>query len=139
MSRGLDNNNPGNIRRSKVNYKGEIHPSNDASFKQFTAIEWGYRAMFILLDAYRRLHGLNTLRTMIARYAPPTENHTDIYVHAVSDLSGIYPDEPIDTRDRYTMVAMVAAMSKVENGVAASLSDVERGWELTGFDTSPRE
>lgn len=134
MSRGLDNNNPGNIRRSKVNYKGELHPSNDAAFKQFTSIEWGYRAMFILLDVYQRKYGLNTLRGMISRYAPPVENATDAYVHAVSDMTGIYPDEVIDTRDESTMVPMVAAMSRVENGVAASLADVRRGWALTGFD-----
>ena len=134
MSRGLDNNNPGNIRRSKVNYKGELHPSNDMAFKQFRSIEWGYRAMFILLDAYQRLHGLNTLRGMIERYAPPTENNTSGYVHAVSDVTGIYPDEVINTRDESTMVPIVAAMSRVENGVAASLRDVQRGWALTGFN-----
>ena len=134
MSRGLSNCNPGNIRRSKVNYKGEIHPSNDPHFKQFASLKWGYRAMFVLLDAYKRLHGLDTLRKMISRYAPPTENHTEAYIRAVSDFTGIYPDEPIDTHDRCTMVPIVAAMSKVENGVMASMRDVEQGWELTRFD-----
>lgn len=139
MSRGLSNCNPGNIRRSKVNYKGELHPSNDPHFKQFTSIKWGYRAMFILLDAYQRRYGLNTLRGMISRYAPPTENHTDIYIRTVSDLTGILPDEPIDTHDKCTMVPMVAAMSRVENGVVASFRDVEAGWELTGFDDVEQE
>ena len=134
MSRGLDNNNPGNIRRSKTNYKGELHPSKDPAFKQFSTIEWGYRAMFILLDAYQRLHGLNTLRGMISRYAPPSENHTEAYIRTVSDLTGILPDEPINTRERSTMVPLVAAMSKVENGVVAAFATVERGWALTGFE-----
>ena len=70
MSRGTDNCNPGNIRRSKIRYKGERHPSTDAAFKQFESMEWGYRAMFVLLDTYRVRYGLNTLREMISRYAP---------------------------------------------------------------------
>ena len=35
MSRGIENCNPGNIRRSRVSYKGEVHPSRDKAFKQF--------------------------------------------------------------------------------------------------------
>lgn len=34
MSRGLSNCNPGNIRQSKVRYKGEVQPSRDPAFKQ---------------------------------------------------------------------------------------------------------
>ena len=29
MSRGLENRNPGNIRQSRVRYKGEVRPSRD--------------------------------------------------------------------------------------------------------------
>ena len=60
MSRGVDNCNPGNIRRSRVRYRGEVHPSRDPDFKQFESMEWGYRAMFVLLDTYRRRYGLAT-------------------------------------------------------------------------------
>ena len=133
MSRGLDNCNPGNIRRSRVNYRGERHPSTDAAFKQFESMEWGYRAMFVLLDTYRKRYGLNTLREMIMRYAPPEENHTAIYIDAVSNMTGIRPDEELDTRDRKVMVPIVAAMSRVENGRAANRAEVEKGFDLTGF------
>ena len=133
MSRGIDNCNPGNIRRSRVRYRGERHPSTDASFKQFESMAWGYRAMFVLLDTYNRRYGLNTVRQMIMRYAPPEENHTALYIAVVSDLTGIHPDERLDTRDRKTMVPIVAAMSKVENGTPANRSEVEEGFDLTGF------
>lgn len=133
MSRGITNCNPGNIRRSRVRYKGERHPSTDALFKQFETMEWGYRAMFILLDTYRVRHGLKTLREMIMRYAPPEENHTALYIDAVCDMTGVRPDEVLDTRSRRTMVPIVAAMSRVENGCAARLTEVERGFDLTGF------
>ena len=38
MSRGLSNCNPGNIRQSKVRYKGEVQPSRDPAFKQFESL-----------------------------------------------------------------------------------------------------
>ena len=80
MSRGLDNRNPGNIRRSGVRYRGEVRPSRDADFKQFKSMEWGYRAMFVLLHTYSVRYGCNTLSKMISRYAPPSENDTQAYI-----------------------------------------------------------
>ena len=130
MSRGLRNNNPGNIRRSRVRYKGEVRPSRDPDFKEFSTMAYGYRAMFVLLDTYRSRYGLNTIRQMLNRYAPPTENFTEGYVRFVADCSGVMPDEVVDTRFEKDMIPIVAAMSQIENGVAANIADVERGWEL---------
>ena len=130
MSRGLRNNNPGNIRRSRVRYKGEVRPSRDPDFKEFSTMAYGYRAVFVLLDTYRSCYGLTTIRQMLNRYAPPTENFTEGYVRFVADYSGVMPDEVVDTRSEKDMIPIVAAMSKIENGVAANIADVERGWEL---------
>ena len=130
MSRGLRNNNPGNIRRSKVRYKGEVRPSRDPDFKEFSTMAYGYRAVFVLLDTYRSRYGLTTIRQMLNRYAPPTENFTEGYVRFVADYAGVMPDEVIGTRSEKDMIPIVAAMSKIENGVAANIADVERGWEL---------
>lgn len=133
MSRGIRNCNPGNIRRSRVRYRGEKHPSQDPDFKQFMSMEWGYRAMFVLLHTYQVRYGLNTLREMISRYAPPEENHTALYIDAVSEMTGVKPDEPLDTLDRKQMIPIVAAMSRIENGCEARRSEVEAGWMLTDF------
>lgn len=38
MSRGLENRNPGNIRRVPVRYKGEVRPSRDPDFKEFESL-----------------------------------------------------------------------------------------------------
>ena len=103
MSRGLQNCNPGNIRQSKVRYKGEVRPSRDPAFKQFESLAWGYRAIFVLLDTYRIRYGLDTIRGMISRWAPPSENHTETYIRAVADAIGIPDGQPLDTRDRTTM------------------------------------
>ncbi|MBQ5594711.1 MAG: structural protein P5 [Alistipes sp.] len=130
MSRGLRNCNPGNIRHSKVRYKGEVQPSRDAEFKEFCSMGYGYRAMFVLLDSYRSRYGLCTIRQMLGRYAPPSENFTEGYVRFVSSRTGIAPDEIVNTRAARDMVPIVAAMSQIENGVPATMDDVELGWRL---------
>ena len=130
ISRGLRNCNPGNIRLGSFRYKGEKAKSTDSSFRQFESMEWGYRAMFVLLHTYATKRGCNTLRKIINRYAPPTENFTEGYIRFVSEKTGIAPDEIINTRAARDMVPVVAAMSQIENGVAAVMDDVHRGWEL---------
>lgn len=129
MSRGLSNNNPGNIRKSKTKYLGEVRPSRDATFKQFESRAWGYRAMFVLLHTYSR-NGYRTLRQMITRYAPPVENHTENYIDCVSRWADVFPDAPLNTLDPAVMIPVVAAMSRMENGVAAVDADVREGWRL---------
>lgn len=130
MSRGLANRNPGNIRHSQVRYKGEVRPSRDPEFKEFESLAWGYRAIFVLLDTYRIRYGIDTIRGMISRWAPPSENQTDAYIRAVVRRTGIAEEQPLDTRDRRTMIPLAAAISRVENGVAADMKAVEQGWEL---------
>lgn len=130
MARGLANCNPGNIRRSKVRYRGEVSPSRDPAFKQFASAAWGYRAIFVLLDTYRIRYGIDTLAGMIARWAPPAENDTGAYIRTVSWRTGLAPDRKLDTRDRGTMIPVAAAISRVENGVDADPAEVARGWEL---------
>ena len=130
MSRGLRNCNPGNIRLGSFRYKGEVARGSDKEFRQFEAMEWGYRAMFMLLYTYAVKHDCSTLRQMIGRYAPPSENNTEAYIRRVAHATHLDPDEVIFTTDGATMTAVVAAMSEVENGVAANMADVWRGWDL---------
>ena len=130
MSRGLRNNNPGNIRLGSFRYKGEKAKSSDAAFRQFESMEWGYRAMFVLLHTYAVKHACHTLREIINRYAPPTENSTEAYIRCVANATHLSPDEPISTTDGATMTAIVAAISAVENGTKADMGAVWCGWEL---------
>lgn len=130
MTRGLKNNNPGNIRISAIKYLGEVPKSKDMAFKQFESMAYGYRAMFVLLYTYQVKNGLKTIRQMIDRYAPPVENNTAGYIGSVAKWSGVGADSPITATNRDVMIPIVAAMSRVENGVSAVMADVERGWEL---------
>ena len=130
MSRGLRNNNPGNIRKDGTRWQGERIPSTDPSFKQFESMAYGYRAMLKLLTNYARLHGCRTIRTIISRWAPPSENNTEAYIATVSRLTGIAPDRVIDIASRDQMCRLVAAMSQVENGRPAVTADIQTGWLL---------
>ena len=129
LPRGLRNNNPGNIRNSSTKWQGEIQPSKDAAFKQFTTMEWGYRAMFKLLHTYID-KGFNTIEKIIFRWAPPTENNSSGYVTKVSTWTGINKDSIIVKADSKKLIDIVAAISRVENGVAANMEQVKAGWTL---------
>ena len=91
---------------------------------------YGYRAIFVLLDSYHRRYALSTIQQMITRYAPPCENFTDGYIRFISKRTGIGADENIDTLNEQDMTAIVAAISYIENGVAADMADVHAGWQL---------
>lgn len=127
--RGLRNNNPGNIRKSKDKFEFEVCPSADPDFKQFYTMYYGYRAMFVILRNYSQIHGLGTIRGMISRWAPTSENDTAMYVDTVSAKSGIPADDPVDVNNREQMIRIVAAMSEVENGRPADMREVIKGWE----------
>ena len=130
MSRGLRNCNPGNIRQSRSKFKGEVRPSRDSAFKQFESMAYGYRAMFVLLDTYRTRYRLSTIREMISRWAPPSENFTEGYIRFVSERTGIDADAEVNSRSERDMVPIVAAMSEIENGAKAVMADVHEGWAL---------
>ena len=89
---GLRNNNPGNIRPGD-NWKGMI--GTNGGFVTFENIAWGIRAMFTDLAGDVVDDGLTTITKLITEYAPPNENPTGNYIQAVSEASGIGPNETI--------------------------------------------
>lgn len=129
-SRGYRNNNPGNIRINGDKFQGEVIPSQDKEFKQFESMAYGYRAIFKILRNYQTNYKLNTIRQMISRWAPKKENDTENYISVVSERSGIPADDPIRTDNREMMIRIVAAMSRVENGIDADMVDIIDGWNL---------
>lgn len=115
LTRGFRNNNPLNIRKGN-NWQGETSVSGDSAFESFIAPEYGYRAGAKLLDNYRDVYGLNTVRGIVEKFAPPNENPTGKYVSYVADKMGVMVDQPIDTRDNATMYRLLEALTRFENG-----------------------
>ena len=127
--RGYRNNNPGNIRKSVVKWKGEVQ-GTDPHFCTFSTMSWGFRALMKLLQNYERKYGLRTIRQIISRWAPSNENNTAAYIASVARHTGFGRDETLNLRDSRTLILLADAIAKVENGTDASPIDIVGGFEL---------
>lgn len=114
-TRGERNNNPGNIRLSSAPWQGKVGGS-DTAFETFADAKAGIRALAVNLRTYQNRHGLDTIRAIITRYAPASENNTAAYVRAVANAVGTGPDDQIDLSSDGTLTALVAAIITHENG-----------------------
>lgn len=115
-TRGIRNNNPGNIDRDGTAWEGMApDQSADPRFVVFAAPEWGLRAIARILLTYEA-KGLVTVRSIVNRWAPSVENDTAAYVTAVAGQVGVDPDRPIDLRAPADMVPMLRAIIVHENG-----------------------
>jgi hypothetical protein len=87
QSRGIRNNNPGNIKYVKsTNWRGKVSDSEkkDSTFEEFTEMKYGVRALARILKSYVKNPKVRTLQDMINRFAPPVENNTSAYVKRVA-------------------------------------------------------
>ena len=138
LPRGIRNNNPLNIRRSKDQWKGLAEQQKDRSFWQFKSLEWGWRAAFYLLTrTYYHKYRLYTIRGIISRWAPSCENDTSAYVQNVARLTGIDPDKPLGIPSESPSVWMMVGMAMAiqENGTSSiDYFAMLRGWELCRQD-----
>lgn len=116
LPRGIRNNNPGNIRLSAARWHGQKSVQTDTSFVEFETPVAGLRALMRLLLTYYFKYGLNTVESIINRWAPPHENATDHYIHSVSRHLRITRREPIDLTDANTLIRMAEAITRHENG-----------------------
>lgn len=136
-SRGIRNNNPGNIDRNETKWQGmSKDQSSDPRFIVFDAPEWGIRALAKTLLTYQSKHGLNTVRAIINRWAPPVENNTDAYVNAVAKAVGVGPDSRIDLDNYLTIRPLVEAIIHHENGQQPySDKEIDEGLHRAGIST----
>ena len=131
LPRGLRNNNPLNIRRTANLWQGLSKEQNDPDFFQFESMAWGYRAAFVVLRTYRNRYGINTVERIVRRWASEKDgNDTEYYIRKVTVLTGLERTQIVDDQDPRTMMNLVAAMSRVENGVPARQVEVCKGWKL---------
>lgn len=111
LPRGLRLRNPGNIRPG-AGFYGEV--GDDGEYAQFASDEAGIRAIQRLLRTYGNEYGINTLRGLANRYAPPSENPTSNYIDFLSQQTGINPDEEINLAERGSQI--VPAIIGFEQG-----------------------
>lgn len=130
-ARGERNNNPGNIRHGGSKWQGLSATQTDNSFCQFVSPEYGIRAIYKVLQTYQRDRKLNTVASIINRYAPPNENNTAGYIKRAAANIGVGINDPINTKDKKTGIALATAIVGVELGYQPYQPAVfERAWGL---------
>lgn len=147
LPRGIRNHNPGNIEFKKgVRWQGQAaDQSADPRFVVFESPKWGIRAVARVLITYqdgrqaRDGSRIDTVREIIARWAPAGENDTAGYARHVAALTEIGLDEQLDVYDFATMKALVKAIILHENG-ANPYPDatIEAGIRLAGLEPPAR-
>jgi len=112
-------NNPGNIRYNP-DIQGVI--GNDNGFSEFDSLANGIRAIWVVLNTYRNSYGLKTIRQIINRYAPGSENNTALYISNVSSWTGISADKELSISD---YPVLIAAIIRQEIGRVFSINEIQ--------------
>lgn len=112
--RSVRNNNPGNLKASPFTKKLPGYKGTDSGgFAVFDSPESGSNAQLALLKNYRS-RGFDTVRKIISRWAPPSDNNdTSAYIDTVAKQLGVNPD---DTLAPNMLPRLQSAISRVEGG-----------------------
>lgn len=128
--RGIRNNNPLNIRKGN-DWQGERQNQTDRAFEEFTSVENGLRAGFIIIRNYiKRRPPVNTPALIVKRWAPPSENATQRYIDTVCKRAILKPDERLTFADKNKLCRLVSAMCFVECGQTISFGRIENAYAL---------
>ena len=93
-------------------------------------MKWGLRAAFILLRRYIERYGLRTIRDIISRWAPSTENNTRQYIEQVCEWTDIAEDRVIDFNNSDDMTMLVWAMARFETGYSLNFSELIEAYDM---------
>lgn len=132
-SRGIRNNNPGNLRISSNEWQGKIPISqnSDGSFEQFETWVLGLRAMIKLIRNYIG-NGYDSINKIVNRYAPSSDgNNTNAYINSVVKETGILANKRISTDDKTALRKIIKAMVRKELGCGlVTDSEFNKAWDL---------
>ena len=136
LTRGVRNNNPGNVRIGAP-WDGLAPHQTDPAFCQFIDAEHGIRAIAKILMSYQDIHGLHTVRGMIGRWAPLTENDTRGYAQFVAGHCGVGLDDAVSIHNLAFAAKMIPAMIAMEcAGYQYPADVVIRGLIMAGVGAS---
>ena len=124
-NRNYRNNNLGNL--VFANQEGATLESPNAKgeqrFARFNTPEEGIRALANQVSSYYNgtsaaagYQKLQTVSSIISKWAPPKENNTNQYIDNVSKYLGVSPNEKIDVSKPEVMTQLVRAIATKEGG-----------------------
>jgi hypothetical protein len=114
--RGLRNNNPGNIIRSGIAWKGKV-VGTDSRFETFDSVENGLRAVALNLMTYFAT-GTKTPAAIAKRWSP--DGNEIVYGEAIAKTLGIGPNTEIKPT-KQNWEKLLRAITNVENGTQAAI------------------
>lgn len=125
MSLGIKNNNPLNIRFSSLNrWQGLC--GSEKGFCKFESMKFGLRAGLITLRTYINKHGLTSVKDIISRWAPSSENPTCNYISYVSRYIFDAGGNPNDIKfGSLSFLRMVVAMCMFESWYRCCENDIK--------------
>ncbi|MBO5699213.1 MAG: hypothetical protein J6R79_04335 [Bacteroidaceae bacterium] len=123
---GERNRNPLNIRYSPANKWVGLSPQtpNVKGFCCFTQVAYGYRAAILLLHTYYNKYKCTTPEQIIRRWAPPSENDTELYIACVCGRADVKRDVPLDLNSS-AFNRFVAAMARQESGALINEGEIQ--------------
>ncbi|EPH7550437.1 transglycosylase [Escherichia coli] len=124
-NRNYRNNNLGNL--VFANQEGAALEAPNAKgeqrFARFNTPEEGIRALANQVSSYYNgtsaaagYQKLQTVSSIISKWAPPNENNTNQYIDNVSKYLGVSPNEKIDVSNPEVMTQLVRAIATKEGG-----------------------
>ena len=116
LPRGIRSRNPGNLRWPGA--KDFLGASDGGGgYAQFDTAQHGIRAMALNLLAYQRLHGIDTIRGIIDRWAPLADGNNVVeYIKSVSGYTTWGPDEHLKLDSPLVVLLLAKAIIRHENG-----------------------
>lgn len=138
--RGIRNNNPLNIIITDTPWQGKVGRAHntDGTFEQFKSLELGFRAAIINIRTMIRRDRLDTLNTLIPRWAPePNPAQVENYINYVSERSYIGRSDRLLYANKNQICRLVHAMAEFENGYRKetgepyiSFGRIENAWAM---------
>lgn len=119
--RGIRNNNPGNLKKlgNWRDWRGVAPDTDqtDSTFIKFTEPFYGIRALARTLWNYQARYNLFSVKEMISRWAPSTENKTTDYIKHAAQVLGVGVNDPVNlATDLDAHKKLVAVIIQHENG-----------------------
>lgn len=112
--KSVRNKNPGNLRFIRTNPFNGQTGDDGQGYGVYSSLLLGTRAAFLNLRNYFTRDGLDTVREIITKWAPHSENPTTAYIDFVCGQLGVGPDQALryDVHSR----SLIKAIARFEAG-----------------------
>jgi hypothetical protein len=132
LPRGIRNNNPANIKKNNIKWDGLSDVQDDNTFYKFDDMIYGIRAFFIIIFNDRKLYNIRSIKQIINRFAPESENPTNEYVNFIANKLDIDKDDELCVTDEEMLIKFAQSLFEFENGESCAnmKDDIKDGLKL---------